>query len=92
MEWWVYGLYFFGGLTFLLSPDLHARLTALGEQEGVSLGELVRRACERQYGLVAPTERLAAVTALEEMALPVGDVASMKQESEPPPAVSLAEG
>jgi len=71
--------------TILLSPDLHARLTALGEQEGLSLGELVRRACERQYGLVSPTERLAAVTALEEMALPVGDVATMKQESVPPP-------
>ena len=71
--------------TILLSEDLHARLTDLAEQEGTSLGELVRRACERQYGLVSPAQRLAAVDALARLALPVGSVRSMKRESVPTP-------
>ena len=42
--------------TILFSPDLHARLLRLAAQRGTSLGDLVRTACERQYGLATPEE------------------------------------
>ncbi len=51
--------------TILLSPAQHAQLTALAELEGRSLGDLMRSACEKLYGLVSPDERPAAVAALE---------------------------
>ena len=37
--------------TILLSPDLHQRLMRLAAARHVSLGELVRQACEKQVGL-----------------------------------------
>ena len=37
--------------TILLQPELHRRLTRLAERRGTSLGELIRSACETQYGL-----------------------------------------
>ena len=67
--------------TILLTEELHERLTRLAEQEGVSLGELVRRACEREYGIVSRKERIAAVEALAALRLPVADVETMKRES-----------
>jgi hypothetical protein len=36
--------------TILLSKALHRQLTELARERGQSLGELVRQACERQYG------------------------------------------
>ena len=71
--------------TILLSEELHEHLTALAAERGSSLGELVRRACELQYGLVSPEGRLAAAQALGELALPVGSPARMKEESVPSP-------
>ena len=67
--------------TILFTPELHERLARLARQKGVSLGELVREACERQYGLLSPEDRRAAVRELAELALPVGDTRSMKEES-----------
>ena len=67
--------------TILLSPSLHDRLTRLAAHEGVSLGELIRRACERQYGLVSASERLLAARELAALSLPVGDVRRLKKES-----------
>ena len=69
--------------TILLSPTLHRRLMQLAEQRGQSLRELVRRACERQYGLVDQEGRLAAVEALAALRLPVGPVEKMTAESVP---------
>ena len=46
-----------------------------------SFGELVREACEVQYGIAAAAEQHDAVTALAALALPVGDPATMKWES-----------
>jgi hypothetical protein len=40
--------------------------------DAASLGELIRQACERQYGLADRQSRLAAVDALEALRLPVG--------------------
>jgi len=71
--------------TILFSPGLHRHLTGLAAREGVSLGELVRRACEAQYGRRSSGERLEAVRAMGKMSLPVGTAASMKAESVPPP-------
>ena len=71
--------------TILLSPVLHARLTKLAEERQTSLGELVRTACERQYGAGGPTvkEKLAALRRMSKLNLPVSDVATMKRESIP---------
>ena len=67
--------------TILFPPDLHARLVKLARQHGKSLGDLVRIACERQYGLVSEEERLAALGALSQLGLPVADPKTMKEES-----------
>ena len=71
--------------TILFSPDLHARLLRLARQKGTSLGNLVRTACERQYGLATAAERLAAVEALAALDLPVGTPEEMARESVPTP-------
>ena len=69
--------------TILLSENLHRQLTRLAEERRQSLGELVRQACERQYGLADQQERLAAVEALAAMQFPVGPVEQMIAESLP---------
>ncbi len=71
--------------TILFPPDLHARLIRLAKQKGTSLGDLVRSACERQYGLATVEERLAAVEALAGLDLPVGTPEEMARESVPSP-------
>jgi hypothetical protein len=71
--------------TILFPPDLHARLVRLARQRGTSLGELVRTACELQYGLASKEERLAAVRDLSSLGLPVGTPEEMARESTPDP-------
>ncbi len=71
--------------TILLTEELHERLTGLAKLEGVSLGELVRRACESQYGIVSREDRVKAVNSLAELQLPVADVQTMARESTPEP-------
>jgi hypothetical protein len=67
--------------TVLLSAGLHRQLSQLAQERGQSLAELVRQACERQYGLADAGTRLAAVDAIEAMRLPVGPVEQMVAES-----------
>jgi hypothetical protein len=67
--------------TILLSEALHRQLTQLAQERGQSIGELVRQACERQYGMTDRRERLAAVEALGALRLPVGPVEQMIAES-----------
>jgi len=67
--------------TILFPSYLHERLSRLAKQQGTSLGKLVRRACERQYGLMSAEARLEAVRQLAAMSLPVGDSGAMKRES-----------
>lgn len=69
--------------TILLTEALHQRLAALARAQGVSMGHLIRRAVEAQYGLVDASERLKAVHALGALSLPVGTVAAMKAEADP---------
>ena len=58
--------------TILFPPHLHRRLTRLADQRGTSLGELVHRACEKQYGIGGSEERIWAVRAIGALELPVG--------------------
>jgi predicted transcriptional regulator len=67
--------------TILFSPELHRRLTELAARRDVSLGELVREACEAQYGLGGTTIRREAAAALAGFTLPVDEPAAMKVES-----------
>lgn len=69
--------------TILFPPELHARLARLARQRATSLGELVRAACEKQYGLYSEEERLGALRTLSRLALPVADPATMKEQSTP---------
>ena len=71
--------------TILFPPDLHAHLVEVARHRGVSLGELVRSACEAQYGTVSKEERLRAVEKLRRLALPIGSVKAMKRQSVPSP-------
>ena len=75
--------------TLLFPPDLHRQLTRVARQRGMSLGELVRRACEAQYGIVSRESRLAAVRELEALSLPVGDPDQIERESLPAPETLL---
>lgn len=67
--------------TILFSPALHEHLVQLAKQRGTSLGQLVREACEVQYGYVSRDDRLKAVSDLEALSLPVASPRHMKQES-----------
>ena len=58
----------------LLPHDLHEQLTLLARERKVSLGHLIRSACERQYGMVPKEQRLKAVLDLCRFELPVGTV------------------
>ena len=70
--------------TILLSPRLYSLLKNLSESTNRSIGELIRSACERQYGLYPESDALEAADRLATFHLPVGTPAAMKQESVPP--------
>ncbi len=67
--------------TILFSPELHRRLTSIAAKRSMSLGELVREACEAQYGVIGGPARADAVRALEALHLPVGSTTEMKRDS-----------
>ena len=71
--------------TILFSPEQHRRLSNLAAERGTSLGNLVRRACDREYGQPSNSDRLAAVQALASLNLPVGTAEEMASESVPAP-------
>ena len=71
--------------TILLSPDLHRHLSRTARARRKSLGQLVREACEIQYGRVTGEDRLRAVEELRRLSLPVGSPRRMKRESVPRP-------
>ena len=71
--------------TILFPPDMHEQLAGLARQQGTSIGELVRSAVARQYGLVPKQQRLEAVTELGALSLPVGSPEQMEEESVPTP-------
>lgn len=67
--------------TILFPPELHERLVRLARLRHVSLGSLVREACEAHYGLRPPEDRLAAVEELAALQLPVGTPEEMEREA-----------
>jgi hypothetical protein len=67
--------------TILLTPKLYDRLTILAEERHTSLGNLVRVACEKEYGAPSLEEKLAALARIAARNLPVGTPAQMKRES-----------
>lgn len=67
--------------TILFPPELHEHLVLVAKQRGVSLGHLVRTACEAQYRTVRSEDRLMAARKLGALGLPVGEVGTMKAES-----------
>ena len=69
--------------TILFPPDLHAHLARLARQSGVSLGHLVREACETRYGRVSGADRVAAAEEIRALSLPVASTDEMKRESIP---------
>lgn len=69
--------------TILFSPQFHAHLTRVAERKGISLGRLIRDACEAYYGSVSVEDRLQAVRDLAALNLPVSDPQTMKRESVP---------
>jgi predicted DNA-binding ribbon-helix-helix protein len=72
--------------TILFKRPLYKHLLQVAKQRHVSLGHLVREACESQYGKEATVEeRLRAVDALRRLSLPVSDVETMLKESVPAP-------
>lgn len=71
--------------TILFPPDLHERLKEVARKNGISLGELVRRACTEKYGIPTREERLEAVRRLAGLSLPVGTPDQMECESVPDP-------
>jgi predicted DNA-binding protein len=71
--------------TILFPPELHDHLVRLSQRMGISLGELVRRACEAKYGTTEARPRLEAVRELERLELPVASPEHMAEESVPHP-------
>jgi hypothetical protein len=69
--------------TILFPPEQHRRLARLAAERGTSLGELVRSACDREYGSASREEKLAAVRKLASLHLPVASPLAMKRESVP---------
>ena len=71
--------------TILLSPRLYNMLKSLSKTNKLSIGELIRSACEKQYGLIPEIEAVDAIDSLSSMALPVDLPDVMKHESIPSP-------
>lgn len=67
--------------TILFPPELHDRLARLAAQRRTSLGDLVRSACEREYGASSREEKIAAVRRIVALKLPASNVSRMKRES-----------
>jgi hypothetical protein len=65
----------------LFPPELHRRLARIAAERETSLAELVRRACEREYGAPSREEKRAAMERLTSLRLPVSSPARMKRES-----------
>ncbi len=69
--------------TILFPPELHRRLSNLAARRGRSLGDLVREACELQYGVVGSSAQVKAVRELARLELPVGTPEEIKRELVP---------
>ena len=69
--------------TLLLSPAQHRHLSRVARARRTSLGQLVRDACEIQYGSVTTPDRMRAAAELTMLSLPVASPKAMKRQSVP---------
>ena len=70
--------------TTILFPDIfYRKLKKLASAKHVSTGELIRTACENQYGIALNTSSIKAVEELSNLALPVDTPHIMKMQSIP---------
>ena len=67
--------------TILLTRNQYDQLRRLAKQKKRSMGDLIRSACEKEYGIVSPETASEAVEQLSRLKLPVDSPAKMKQES-----------
>lgn len=71
--------------TILFPEGFYKNLARVARGRQVSVGKLVRDACEQVYGISSWDEAAAAVEELATLGLPVGDPATMKRQSVPAP-------
>ena len=69
--------------TILLSKPLERGLKRMAKARHTSMGQLIREACCKQYGIGMGDDALEALEELESLALPVDDVSTMKSELVP---------
>jgi len=67
----------------LFSPDQIARLQAIAQAKGESVGTLIRQAVETVYFHPQPERRREAVKRMAALSLPVSDWEQMERESMP---------
>ena len=66
--------------TILFSKKQFALLKRIAASRNTSIGDLIRKACEENYGLISEAEAETAVDRLSQFSLPVSDIEEMKQE------------
>ncbi len=66
--------------TILFTEHQFKLLKQIAALRKTSIGDLIRRACETEYGLVSGQEAVEAVKRLSSMALPASDIEQMKAE------------
>lgn len=69
--------------TILFPKRLYRGLKRLAKARHMSLGQLIREACCRQYGLGRRADGEAAAAELAALSLPVSDIVAMKAELAP---------
>ena len=67
--------------TILLPAWLHRHLKRVARRKQVSMGKLIRDACEEKYVSIERSDRRAALNLLQKLALPVDSPEQMKAES-----------
>ena len=66
--------------TILFPEDLYDHLRKVAQSRRTSVGDLIRSACEKEYGLVSTDESLSAVESLGKLNLPAPSIEQMKAE------------
>ena len=72
--------------TILFSEGFYRNLASVARGRRVSVGKLVRDACEQVYGITSRDEAVTAVEELAALGLPVEGPTTMKRQSVPEPS------
>lgn len=76
--------------TILFPEPFYRNLARTAKRRGKSVGQLVRDACAKEYGISCRDEAGESVGLLAAMSLPVADPGTMKRESVPGPSELMA--